>query len=97
VASSLFWYNFRAIEGGVSGHEDAAKNLAVQFEARTESADGRGNSPCSFEEGVLCMSHALHTALEVTISLVCLGILIWPGSVGNQMDGEREDRERRMV
>jgi hypothetical protein len=43
------------------------------------------------------MSHALHTALEVTISLVCLGILIWPGSVGNQMDGEREDRERRMV
>ena len=43
------------------------------------------------------MSHALHTASEVMISLVCLGILIWPGSVGNKMDSEREDRERRRM
>lgn len=42
------------------------------------------------------MSHALHTALEVTISLSCLGILIWPGSVASQ-DKEREERERRRV
>jgi len=43
------------------------------------------------------MSHALHTALEVMIALTCLGILIWPGSVANQVDSDREDRGRRIV
>ena len=38
------------------------------------------------------MSHALHTAFEVTIALLVLAMLIGPGVVGNDVDLEAEDR-----
>jgi hypothetical protein len=43
------------------------------------------------------MSHALHTAVEVTIALSCLAILIWPGSVANDVDDEEEQKRRSIV
>ena len=43
------------------------------------------------------MSHALHPALQVTIALLFLAILILPDRFTNDADFEVDDRERNHI
>jgi hypothetical protein len=43
------------------------------------------------------MSHVLHLALQVTIALLFLAILILPDDLGNDGDLEIDDRNRNHI
>jgi len=40
------------------------------------------------------MIHALHPLLQVTIAVLFLALMIWPETIGNDGDRERDDAKR---